>query len=45
MVFFFADTGIVKNVLGRQGWLNRLRIGIVDYDRLVYVAGYDGMSG
>ena len=44
MIFFFADTEIVKNVLGRKGWLDRVRIGIVDYDRLIYIARYDSMS-
>ena len=41
MVFFFADAGIKKNVLGRRGWLDRVRIGIVDHDQLLYVADYD----
>jgi len=41
MVFFFADPAISKNVLGRQGWLDRVRIGLVDYDRVLYVAQYD----
>ena len=29
LVFFFADANIVKNVLGRRGWLDRLNVGIV----------------
>ena len=33
LVFFFADANIVKNVLGRHGWLDRLNVGIVDHDR------------
>src|SRR5579871_6326597 len=33
MVFFFSDPEIRKNVLGRQGWLNRVRLAIVDYDQ------------
>jgi predicted aspartyl protease len=41
MAFFFADTEIEKNVLGRRGWLDRVRIGIVDHDQMLYVAGYD----
>jgi len=32
-VFFFADSNITRNVLGRQGWLDRIRLGLVDYDR------------
>lgn len=41
MVYFFADPGIVKNVLGRSGWLDRVRLGIVDYDRALYLSAYD----
>jgi hypothetical protein len=41
LVFFFADPNITKNVLGRQGWLDRVRLGLVDYDRRLYIAGYD----
>jgi len=41
MAFFFADPNIKKNVLGRHGWLERLRIGIVDHDQMLYVADYD----
>jgi hypothetical protein len=39
-VFFFADADIVKNVLGRHGWLDRLSVGIVDHDQLLYLGGY-----
>ena len=41
VVYFFADTGIKRNVLGRRGWLDRLRLGLVDHDEVVYLAGYD----
>ena len=40
-VYFFADTNIRKNVLGRGGWLDRVRLGIVDYDQQIYLAQYD----
>jgi len=40
LVFFFADADIVKNVLGRRGWLDRLNVGIVDHDQLLYVGDY-----
>jgi len=40
LVFFFADANIVKNVLGRHGWLDRLNVGIVDHDQLLYLGGY-----
>jgi predicted aspartyl protease len=41
MAFFFADPAIEKNVLGRHGWLDRIRIGIVDHDQRLYVAEYN----
>ncbi len=40
MAYFYADPGIVRNVLGRRGWLDRLRFGLVDYDQMVYIAAY-----
>ena len=44
MVYFFADEVITKSVLGRTGWLDRIRLGIVDYDRTLYLAAYDRES-
>jgi predicted aspartyl protease len=41
LVFFFADASIIKNVLGRHGWLDRLNVGIVDHDQLLYAGIYD----
>jgi hypothetical protein len=41
MVYFFADPTINKNLLGRSGWLDRIRLGLVHYDRELYLAGYD----
>jgi hypothetical protein len=40
-VFFFADPEIRKNVLGRRGWLDRIRLGLVDYDQTLYLASYN----
>lgn len=41
LVYFFAEPSIVKNVLGRGGWLDRVRLGVVDHDRTLYLATYD----
>jgi predicted aspartyl protease len=41
IVYFFGDGAIKRNVLGRRGWLDRFRIGIVDHDQSLYLAGYD----
>ena len=40
-VYFFADPMIDKNVLGRIGWLDRVRLGIVHHDNKIYLAPYD----
>ncbi|SPF41769.1 hypothetical protein SBA4_2790008 [Candidatus Sulfopaludibacter sp. SbA4] len=40
-VYFFADGSIEKNVLGRRGWLDRLRFGLVDYEQAVYISDYN----
>src|SRR5271157_3264858 len=41
LVYFFAEPSICKNVLGRVGWLDRVRLGLVDYDRQLYLASHD----
>jgi len=41
VVFFAQDPAFSRNFLGRLGWLDRLRIGIVDYDRLLLVGSYE----
>lgn len=41
LVYFFADPAIRKNVLGRTGWIDRMRIGLVDHDSRIYLAPYD----
>jgi len=39
-VYFFADASINKNVLGRVGWLDRVRLALIDHDGTLYVAPY-----
>ena len=39
-VYFFADAAIRKNVLGRRGWLDRVRLAIVDYEQVLYLSPY-----
>ena len=41
MVYFFEDFEIRKNLLGRTGWLDRIRLGLVDHDQMLYIAPYD----
>jgi len=40
-VFFAEEESIRRNVLGRHGWLNKIRLGLIDYDGLLYVSRYD----
>ena len=41
VVYFFAEPSISKNVLGRGGWLDRVRLGLIDHDRALYLATYN----
>lgn len=41
MVYFFADPLMIKNVLGRVGWLDRVQFGLIDHDSTIYLAPYD----
>lgn len=42
IVYFARDYRLPRNLLGRRGWLNKLRFGLVEYDRLIYLSQYDG---
>lgn len=41
VVYFAHDWAFSKSFVGRTGWLDRLRVGIVDYDRLLFLSSYD----
>ena len=41
IVYFAASDEVKRNLLGRQGWLQLIRLGIVDYDRELYLSLYD----
>jgi hypothetical protein len=41
-VYFAADDHFDRCVLGRRGWLDLLRVAIVDYDREIYLSPYQG---
>ena len=41
-VYFAREYGLPRNLLGRTGWLNKLRFGLIEYDRLIYLSQYDG---
>ena len=41
VVYFAEDESFYLNVLGRIGFLDRLRIGLVDYEELIYLDLYN----
>ena len=42
VVVYFANVpGFGRNILGRRGWLEQLRIGIIDYDGELFVSAYN----
>ncbi len=40
-VYFAAGYEIRRNLLGRQGWLQLVRLGLVDYDSEIYLSRND----
>jgi hypothetical protein len=41
VVYFAKYPNLRRNLLGRQGWLRKLRMAIIDYDNLLYLSAYD----
>lgn len=41
VVYFAESDAFFKNVVGRVGFLDRLKVGIVDYEQLLYLGLYD----
>ena len=39
-VYFASHEGLPRNVLGRRGWLDRVRLGLVEHDGRLYLSGY-----
>ncbi|MBS1811666.1 MAG: hypothetical protein JST84_26125 [Acidobacteria bacterium] len=40
-VYFAADEQFTRNVLGRQGWLDRVRLGLIDYEGKLFLSDYN----
>ena len=40
MVFFAEDDSFGRNVLGRIGWLDKIILGVVDYESKLYLSHY-----
>lgn len=41
MIYFAADEGIRRNVLGRRGFIDQLRLCLIEHDGELYVSKYD----
>ena len=39
-VYFIAEEGIKRNILGRQGWLDHIKLGLVDYEGKLLLSSY-----
>ena len=39
-VYFAKYPDLPRNLLGRQGWLRNLKLGLIDYDNLLYLSAY-----
>ncbi len=40
VVFFAQDPEFIRNFVGRSGWLDRLRVAIIDYERMFFLSAY-----
>jgi len=44
-VAYFAESqSYNRDVLGRQGWIYRIRLGLVDYDGKLYLSDYNDLA-
>ncbi len=41
MVYFAAADNLSRNLLGREGWLQKVRLAVIDYDAAIYLSHYD----
>lgn len=41
IVYFAESYGLRQNLLGREGWLQKIRLAIVDYDSEIYLSPYN----
>lgn len=39
-VYFAKDENFKRNVLGRQGWLDRVKLGLIDYEGKLLLSAY-----
>ena len=41
LVFFAAKAEFRRNVLGRRGWMERVRLAVIDYEGELYDSKYE----
>jgi hypothetical protein len=41
VAYFAKYPGLPRNLLGRNGWVRKLRLGIVDYDSTIFLSPYN----
>ena len=41
-VYFAKEESFTRNVLGRQGWLDRVKLGLIDYEGKLLLSAYGG---
>ena len=41
LIYFASDYGLPRNLLGREGWLQKVRLAVVDYDAVLYLSPYE----
>lgn len=41
VVYFAEHEGFRRNVLGRRGWLDQVRLGLIEHEAKLYVSRYD----
>lgn len=44
LVYFAEPFGLRRNLLGREGWLQKIRLAIVDYDSAIYLSPYQDQA-
>lgn len=40
-VYFAAEYGLPRNLLGRNGWLQQVKLAVVDYEETLYLSAYE----
>jgi hypothetical protein len=45
MIYFAAEEHYNRNVVGRHGWLNRVRLALIDYEGMLYLSRADEEGG